>query len=194
MVHPRKRLSLLPIVLCAWLAPASAATLDGVTLPDAYPVGGQNLPLNGIGLRTVTIFNVKIYVAGLYVAQPSRDAQQILRSPGPKVILLQFLHTGSKAEVEKEYRAGEQANCGNGGCAPSDAADFERLIAAAPAVAVGDTSTYIFTNDGVEVLANNRPIARFANKDLAYRLLAGFIGDHPPSQDLRARLLGQPDD
>jgi long-chain acyl-CoA synthetase len=168
----------------------AAATLAGVTLPDTYTVGGQSLALNGIGLRTLTIFEVKVYVAGLYLAQPSHDAQQIIASPGPKVVLIQFLHSGSKADVEKEYREGESNNCGAGGCPAADQADFERLVSVAPGVKPGDTSTFIFTQQGFQLLANNRVIGDFANPDLANRLLAGFIGAHPPSQDLRAHLLG----
>ena len=184
---------LLAALLCAALASgAFAATLNGVTLRDTYPMNGQTLVLNGIGLRTLTIFKVKIYVAGLYLAQRSHDAQQILASPGPKVLVLRFLHAGSKAEVEKEYRAGEAQNCGNGECAPTDETDFERLVAAAPAVEPGDTTTYIFTGAGVQVYANQTLIGNFANKDLAYRLLAGFIGDHPPSPELKQALLGLP--
>ncbi len=185
---------LLPgLLLAACLAQAAAAaTLAGVTLPQTYPVNGQPLSLNGIGLRTLTVFEVKVYVAGLYLAQPSHDPQAIMASATPKVITLQFLHAGSKAEVEKEYRAGEQANCAAGGCDPADAADFERLIAAAPAVKEGDTSTYVFTSKGVRVLANNQVIGDFANPDLANRLLAGFIGAHPPSQALKSQLLGLP--
>ncbi len=174
--------------LCS--AVAAARTLAGVTLPDSYPVDGRSLPLNGMGLRTLTIFDVRVYVAGLYLTQPSQDAQAILASPGPKVILLQFLHAGTKQEIEEEYRKGEKLNCGDGGCPASDQADFERLVAAAPAVKVGDTSTYIFTSAGVRVLANDRVIGTFANKDMAYRLLAGFIGERPPSRDLRSALLG----
>jgi hypothetical protein len=184
-----RRLALLLAFL--WFASgASAATLAGATLPDSYPVDGQSLVLNGIGLRTLTIFNVKVYVAGLYLPRPNHDAQQILASPGPKVIMLKFLRSGSKAQVEKQYREGEAKNCGNGGCAASNQADFERLVAAAPGVNAGDTSTYIFTQRGVRVLANNRVIGDFANPDLAYHLLAGFIGANPPSQELRSSLLG----
>ena len=179
-------------LLCLTLATrAGAATLDGVTLPDHYPVaGGQALTLNGIGVRTLSIFSVKVYVAGLYLATPSHDAKQILKSATPKVLVLQFLHTGSKADIEKEYREGEKNNCGDGGCNPADQADFERLVAAAPAVAVGDTSTYIFTSRGFQVLANNRVIGNYANPDLGERILAGFIGNRPPSADLRSALLG----
>lgn len=185
-----RRMLLSAFVMMSLAAGAKAATLEGVTLPDTYTVDGRALALNGIGLRTLTIFNVRVYVAALYLERPSHDAQQILSSPGSKVVLLHFLHSGSKADVEKEYRQGEQNNCGNGGCDPADKADFERLVAAAPGVKDGDTSTYIFTSRGVRVLANDRPIGDFANKDLAYHLLEGFIGAHPPSASLRSHLLG----
>jgi hypothetical protein len=173
---------------------ARAATLEGVTLQDTFPVQGQVLKMNGIGVRTLTIFNVKVYVAALYLAKPSRNAQEILKSSTPKVIRMQFLHAGSKEDIEKEYRQGEQNNCGAGGCSQADQGDFERLVAAAPAVKVGDTSTFIFTSSGVTVLANDRPLVTLNNPDLASHLLEGFIGAHPPSESLRSHLLGQQDD
>lgn len=170
--------------------PARAATLDGVTLQDSYPVAGKSLVLNGIAARTLTVFGVRIYVAGLYLATPSHDAATILNSTTPKVLLLQYLHAGSKAEVEKEYRLGEKTNCGAGGCDPADQADFDRMVAAAPAVKVGDTTTFVFINGGVQVFANNQPTGTYTNKDMAYHLLEGFIGQHPPSPELRSELLG----
>lgn len=171
--------------------PVEAATLGGATLPDTYPAGGQTLVLNGMGLRTLTVFNVKVYVAGLYLPQKSSDARAIMASPGAKVVLMQFLHTATKAQIEKQYREGETKNCGHGECAPSDAGDFEKLIAATPAAAVGDTLTYVLSSRGVRVLFNNRVIGDFANPDLGLRLLAGFIGNAPPSEELKQHLLGQ---
>jgi hypothetical protein len=174
-----------------WLAAtASAATLGGVTLPDTYVVDGRTLALNGIGVRTFTIFRIRIYVAGLYLTRPNHDAADILRSPEPKVVRLRFMHGASKAEVERHYRAGEAANCGKGGCDPADGPDFERLMAAVPAVEAGDTTTFIFSAKGFKVLSNDRLIGEFANPDLAERMLLGFIGDHPPSEALRNALLG----
>jgi hypothetical protein len=183
--------TLLPALIASWLASAaSAATLGGATLPDTYTVDGQTLVLNGIGLRTLTIFQIRVYVAGLYLPSPSHDAQQILASAEPKVIILKFIHGASKERVQTQYRAGEATNCGAGGCDPADEADFEHLVAVARAVSPGDTTTYVFTPQGVQVLANDELIDQFTNRDLAYRLLAGFIGDHPPSQELKQRLLG----
>ena len=181
------------VVACLLSSSAGAATLAGMSLPDSYIVDGQSLVLNGLGLRTLTIFAIRAYIAGLYLPRPSHDATQILASGEPRVLILRFLRSASKARIETEYRAGERTNCGQGGCAAADKADFERLIAAAPAVERGDTSTYVFTTAGVQVFANQRLIGNFANKDLAYHLLAGFIGPHPPSQQLRRRLLGLPE-
>ena len=179
-------------ILLLLASPAAAASLAGVTLLDTYPVAGQNLVLNGIGLRSLTVFNVHVYVAGLYLTRQSHDAREILASPGAKVILLRFVHSASKAQVEQQYRVGEENNCGSGGCDPADKPDFERLVAAAPAVEPGDTSTYIFTPGHLRVLANDRVIADFASRDLAFRLLSGFIGDHPPSAELKSQLLNLP--
>jgi chalcone isomerase-like protein len=191
-IFPR---TILPALIWCWLVSSSlAATVAGVSVPDSFPLDGQSLVLNGVGVRTLTIFNVRVYVAALYLPRQSHDAEQILASSGPKVVRLEFIRSGSKAQVEAQYRAGEEKNCGSGGCDPADQVDFERLVAAAPAVKPGDTSTYVFTRQGVRVLANDRLIGDFANRDLAYRLLAGFIGKQPPSQELRRRLLGLPDE
>jgi len=57
----------------------------------------------------------------------------------------------------------------------------------------GDKLIYIFANKGGKVFVNNQKIGDFTNADLAYRLLAGFIGNHPPSESLRSALLGLPE-
>jgi hypothetical protein len=185
------RLMVLSGLMGCWLiSNAAAATLEGATFPDSYRVNGRPLVLNGMGVRKLTIFRIRIYVAALYLPRPSHDAAAILASPEPKVIRLVFIHSGSKAQVEKEYRDGEAKNCGHGECAPSDEVDFERLVAAAPAVEPGDTTTYVFTDKGVQVFANNNMIGDFADVDLAKHLLLGFIGEHAPTAVLRNALLG----
>ncbi len=172
---------------------ARALAVEGITVPDTFVVDGTPLHLNGAGVRTLTIFEVKVYVAALYLPQPMHDARAIEAAPGAKVLTLRFLHDGSKEQIEHQYRAGEQENCGHGGCAAADGPDFDRLVALAPAVKVGDTTTYIFRPQGVTVMANDRVLATFANPDLGLRLLNGFLGATPPSKRLRAALLGTPE-
>jgi hypothetical protein len=66
------------LLLCA--GAAWGATLEGVRFPDSYPVEGQTLTLNGLGLRTLTILRVRVYVAGLYVARRTGDVREIVGS------------------------------------------------------------------------------------------------------------------
>ena len=179
---------LVAILLCC--GSARAATLAGTNFPDTYPADGQNLTLNGLGLRTITILNIRAYVAGLYLAQPSRDPQRILASTAPKVLVLRFLHSASKSRVEESFHNGEMVNCGQGGCNPVDQGDFDRLVAAAPAVEVGDNFTFIITQHGVRFYENGRLLAESGNPDLGRLILLGFIGSHPPSPELQRGLLG----
>ncbi len=121
------------LLLAPPVAPrVSAATLEGVTFPDAMQVDGRPLYLNGIGLRTLTVLNVRVYVAGLYLERRSHDARAIEADPGLKVIVIHYLRGGSKEQVERQFRAGERVNCGAGGCPASDQADFERRSPSPP--------------------------------------------------------------
>ncbi len=177
------------VILLLWTGSVRAAMVGGVTFQDTYPVNGQTLVLNGLGLRTLTILNVRVYAAGLYLAQRSHDAQQILSSPTPKVLLLQFLRSGSKEQVARQFRAGEEINCGDGGCDTADQADFDRMVAAAPEARAGETFTFIITKDGVRFYADSAMVFQSNKADLGRLILLGFIGNRPPSPELRQGLL-----
>ena len=185
---------LTPVLLAALLAaaprPAPAATVAGVSLLDSMPYGGQTLTLNGAALRTLTVLEVRIYVAGLYVAQPSHDAATIENATTPKIVLMHFLHDATKEQFQREYRDGERVNCADGHCPKSAEADFERLVAAAPSLKAGDTLAYIITDQGLRVLLNNKPDGFYANPPLARQILDGFIGEHPPAPGVKRGLLG----
>jgi hypothetical protein len=186
------RTLVLALVCCWFASQAAAVTLEGATLPDRYSAEGQVLTINGIGLRAVTVLQIKAYVAGLYLAQPNHDTAQILASPTPKVLLMKFLRAVSKADVEKQFRAGEALNCGHGECDAADEAEFERLVAAAPAAESGDLFTYIFGRKGMRLLVNDQLVGDYPNTDLSRHFLAAFIGDHAASAQLRNQLLGLP--
>ncbi len=169
---------------------AGAAELNGVRVPETYQLDGRTLVLNGYGLRTLSFLRIKLYVAALYLAQKNYDPEAIMASSGPKVVVLHFVRGGSREQVQSRYREGAEENCGAGQCDPSLQADFDRLLATAPAVEPGDTLTYMMTDKGLRVSFNGQPPMVYANPTLAKLMLAGFIGPHPPTQDLRANLLG----
>jgi hypothetical protein len=167
-----------------------AATLADVQIPDTLSIEGKTLVLNGYGLRTLTFLKVKIYVAALYLTKRSSDARAILASPGPKAVVLHYIHGGSKDQVQDRYREGEKVNCGNGGCDTSLEADFEKLVASATPVNEGDINEFIVSEKGFRVVLNGKTVVTFPDSRLGNLIIDGFIGAHPPSPDLRAALLG----
>ena len=120
------------------------------------------------------------------------------------MISLHYSHSGSKEQVSGPLSRGREGNCGNGGCdavarqselglRDSDASlqgDFEKLVASALPVREGDITNFVVTEKGFWVLFNGRPVVSFSDSRLGNLILEGFIGAHPPSEDLRAGLLG----
>lgn len=190
--RPRAGVLILALLLLAGQAPGSpalAGTLAGVTMPDMMTVQGSTLHLNGMGLRTFTFLKIHGYVAGLYVADPGHAAEPILDSPGLKLLQIRYVHAASLGRVQDEFRQGRERSCADG-CPKGNDAAFEQLLGTARAVEPGNTTTYIYGPDGVQVLFNDRSLATIRNVDFARRMLDGMIGAHPPSVPLRDGLLG----
>ena len=93
----RKTAMLLTLALFALASTSHAGTLANVTLPDTIQVGSTTLVLNGMGLRTK--YMVKVYVAGLYLAQKSSDPAAILKPDVTKRIVMHFVRDVSKNQL-----------------------------------------------------------------------------------------------
>jgi hypothetical protein len=88
----------LAILFCAVGASAAlAGEAAGVKMPDAATIEGKTLKLNGIGLRKKMLF--KVYVAGLYVETPSKDAATLISSDEVRSITLHILRSLSGNEI-----------------------------------------------------------------------------------------------
>src|SRR2546428_3589165 len=81
---------------------ALAGELAGVTLADTLKAGEKTLKLNGLGLRKKSMFQV--YVGGLYLESPSKDADAILPADQAKAIQLHFLRDLTKAQLVEAFR------------------------------------------------------------------------------------------
>ncbi len=178
-------LCMLPLVAAA----PAARTLDGVTMPDTVTAAGETLRLNGLGLRRFTILRIHGYVAGLYVPRPAREAPTILAEPGTKLLRLQFLHAAGAGRVQDQLREQHASVCADG-CPKSDDDALAALLQTARAVRPGDVTTYVYGPHGLQVLFNDQSLAVIADSDFARRMLAGMIGAHPSSVELRDGLLG----
>ncbi|HQR47488.1 MAG TPA: chalcone isomerase family protein, partial [Thermoanaerobaculia bacterium] len=89
--------ALAALFAAALALPAAARELSGVTMPDTVTVGEKTLKLNGMGLRKKAIF--KVYVGGLYLEAPSKDAAAILAADAARAIRLQYVRNVDKKSI-----------------------------------------------------------------------------------------------
>jgi Chalcone isomerase-like len=179
-------LTFLAFVLCG--LSAQAADLDGVAMPDQRVVNGTPLHLNGIGLRTFPLFGIHIYVAGLYLEQPSADPETIIRSRGTKLLDIRFVRDVDAKDAQDAWRESFDDNC----VAPCylDPRDVRQFLAEVPSVRKGDSAAFLFTQRGLQVTFNGRLMGDITDQHFADVLLTTFIGPVPPTPRLKRELLG----
>src|ERR1017187_2657080 len=84
--------------------PALAREMAGVSLPDTLSAGDKTLKLNGLGLRKKAIF--KVYVGGLYLEAPSKDATAIVAADASKAVRMHFLRDLKKSQLTEAFSEG----------------------------------------------------------------------------------------
>jgi hypothetical protein len=180
----------LAAVTFSHLSVGCAAELHGVSLPDTRVTDGVELRLNGIGLRTYSIFKVPIYVAGLYLERRSNNPDTILHSTETKLLDIRFLRDVSVEAAQNAWREGFEKNCSRP--CHLDPVDVQRFLAAVPPIHEGDETKLVFTANGVSVTINGRPTGKITDTQFAWVILASFIGSAPPTPRLKRELLGGP--
>ena len=167
--------------------PAPAKEVAGVSLPETATVDGKTLKLNGSGLRKKMVF--KVYVAGLYLETPSKDAASVISSDQVKRMQLSVLRSLTSHQVSEAIEEGFEKN--------SKASlgllkvRLEKLETMIPNVEKGDQIllTYV-PGKGTVVSAKNVEKGVIEGKDFADALFAVWLGPSPVQEDLKAALLG----
>ncbi|HSB35969.1 MAG TPA: chalcone isomerase family protein, partial [Thermoanaerobaculia bacterium] len=167
--------------------PASARELSGVTMPDTMTVGEKTLKLNGMGLRKKAIF--KVYVAGLYVEAPSKDAAAILAADAARIVKMQYLRNVEKAKITEAFREGFENNAKE--LAARQKANIDRMIAAVPDLKDGETMSFTYVpGKGTTLSHNGKDLLSVEGKEFADTVFLLWLGPKPPSDDLKKGLLG----
>jgi hypothetical protein len=164
-----------------------AKEVAGVSLPETTTVDGKTLKLNGTGLRKKMVF--KVYVAGLYLETPSKDAATVISSDQVKRMQLSVLRSLSSQQVGEAIREGFEKNSKEHMAALK--ARLEKLEAMIPNVEKGDQIllTYV-PGKGTVVSAKNVEKGVIEGKDFGDALFSVWLGANPVQEDLKTALLG----
>ena len=167
----------------------SGKECQGVNFPEQIQVDGTTLTLNGLGLRQATILKVNVYVAALYVANISSDAQALLGSHTPKELILHFLHNASDDELNKAWEEGFEHNAKEQLTALQGRIDMLKGWMAD--MKSGQRLTFIHKpGAGIQVEVNGTVKGTIKGDDFATAFLSIWLGPHPPNANLKSGLLG----
>lgn len=184
---PMKKLLVLTLLMTGATA-VWAGELAGVTMPDTAQVGGDDLVLNGMGLRKKAF--IKVYVAGLYLADRNSDAAAILAEDSPRKTLMNFRYGVKAKQLCDAWKEGLEKN--TPGASSEVKADFETLCGYMADMEKGEEMAYTYEpGKGTTVEAKGSIMGTIEGKPFADALWACWVGPEPPGKAFKEGLLGR---
>lgn len=162
-------------------------TMAGVAFPRKVVVGGHKLVLNGVGSRSKLSINV--YVAALYLTEPTSVAVEAVRQDLPKRFVMEFVFrkVSRTATVDHFRQAFERMKL-----ADNVRADVERFLALIPDSVAGDRMTFDYVpGKGTTIHVKGKKRLTVHGKPFMWALFSVYLGDRPPTEKLKRGLLGQ---
>jgi hypothetical protein len=183
------RKTILAIALAVLCSSAEAATVAGVTMDDSSTAGGQNLVLNGAGLRKK--FIVKVYVGGLYLPAKQSAPDRIFASDTARQMVMHFLYDVDKGKMAEAWEEGLANNTPSASPAVKQA--VSTLSSWMEDMKEGQriVMTYV-PGTGTTVNVNGKVKGVLPDKAVADAILATWIGPKPgPGGDFKNAVLGK---
>jgi long-chain acyl-CoA synthetase len=169
--------------------PVLAAEVGGVKLDDKVSVGGQELVLNGAGLRTRLVF--KVYVGSLYLPAKATDLAGVL-GKGPRRVQMTLLRNLSGDDLVGALVDGLKANN-----SPQELdavkAQTDQLVAIMKAFGEAKEGSVValdFVDGATNIGFNGAAKGSIPGEPFNRALMKIWLGDKPVQADLKKAMLG----
>jgi len=162
-----------------------------IPIPTTADSGGVTLALNGVAVRDVTIFDVDVYVASLYLETPSTDANVVIDSDQRKRMELRFLRDVTREDITNAFTQGFVNNAGAERLGLQ--AEIDEFLTFFSDLEERATMRFDYVpGTGLTVNVNDQPRGTIANPAFQRAFFLVFVGPQPPSVALKTGLLGGP--
>ena len=177
---------------CSLALPAVAAEINGVKFADTVKVGGSDLKLNGLGMRTKVVF--KVYAAGLYLTEKKTTPADILAVQGPRRVTLVMMRDLTSDDFGQAFMTGLNNNLSQAEKTKivSQISKFGEMFASIDGLKKGDVLNIDWIPaTGTQTELNGKKIGETV-PDVAFynAILRIWIGDKPADSSLKPALLG----
>jgi hypothetical protein len=170
----------------------AAVEVSGVKFEDTVSVGGQELVLNGAGVRSR--FMVKVYAAGLYVSQKSSNAKALVEAKTARRVQMVMLRDLGADQLADALKDGIDNNATQSelDAIKSEIDQLLNIMRAMKEAKKGQAIALDFAADGkTTVSVNGAARGNVASEPLQRALLKIWLGDKPIQNDLKSAMLGQ---
>jgi long-chain acyl-CoA synthetase len=170
-------------------AGVQAAEVGGVKLDDKVALGGQELVLNGAGVRSRAVF--KVYVGSLYVPAKATTLAAVLEK-APRRFQLNILRSLSADQLVDALSDGLKDNTSAAELAAIKP-QVDQLVATMKSlgdVKEGDVVTLDFVDGATKIALNGTAKGSIAGDAFNGALTRIWLGDKPAQADLKKAMLG----
>lgn len=169
-----------------------AAEIAGVKLDEKTSVAGQDVVLNGAGIRTRVI--VDVYVGALYLSAKKTTPAEVYAQPGAKRVQMTLLRDLSGKTISDAFAEGIQNNTTDAEkqAVKARADEMLGIVSAVGDGKKGDVIQLDFVpGTGTQIVFNGKPRGKPIAGDDFYRvLLRIWLGDSPVDGRLKRAMLG----
>ena len=186
---PLARLAAVASMAVLFASSSGAAEVAGVKLDDKASLGGQELSLNGAGMRTRLMF--KVYVASLYLPRRASDVPAVL-AQSPRRIQLNMLRSVSADQLVDAFSEGLEANTSAGDLAAvkSQTDQLLALMRSFKEVRDKDVIALDFVDGATHIVWNGDTKGTIPGAAFNQALMRIWLGEKPAQADLKQALLG----
>ncbi|MEW6372306.1 MAG: chalcone isomerase family protein [Pseudomonadota bacterium] len=180
------------LALAIALPAAAAVDVNGIKFEDTNKVGGKDLKLNGAGIRTKLV--IKVYAAGLYLPEKSKNVADILKMEGPRRVTLVMARDLSSEDLGKAFMDGINENLDKAEKAKivGQIGKFGEMFASVDQIKKGDVLHMDWIpGTGTVCELNGKRIGEPASDINFYNaVLRIWLGEKPADRSLKPALLG----
>ncbi|HBZ05711.1 MULTISPECIES: chalcone isomerase family protein [Massilia] len=181
------------LALAIALPAAAAVDVNGIKFEDVNKVGGKDLKLNGAGMRTKLV--IKVYAAGLYLTEKSKNVADILKMDGPRRVTLVMARDISSEDLGKAFMDGINENVDKAEKAKlvGQIGKFGEMFASVDQIRKGDVLHMDWIpGTGTVCELNGKRIGEPASDINFYNaVLRIWLGEKPADRSLKPALLGE---
>jgi hypothetical protein len=192
--RPRRLIAAAALAFAGALAqPAVALEIEGHPIAASARVAGQELPLNGAGVRAYTIY--KMYIAALYLPKKATNPSEVVGQQGPKRVQLRILLTvpGSSGYLADAFTGGirKRVTPAQFEAMKARLDVFDKMVRGLD-VKKGDVINLDFVPDaGLTLTLNEKTVGSpIPGADLYDSMLKIWVADDAKDKPLRAAMLG----